>query len=317
MKKGVSYFLYHNGLEQPCREQLKVIRLKIQRGQKQMIYLLLVLFLLINLALFFVDLLVVLLSYSIYWYEYSNQHPAAFDQRFHRRSLRLCLALIFSEVFFNYITLVTLPFGFFNKKNQDLKRGETPVLLLHGLFDNQFCWFWFKRQLRQQGFHNIITINLSSWHNEEILTELLAKRIDELRHRLGVNKVNLVGHSFGGIIARNYIQLRGGADKVARLVFLGTPHLGSKLATFSVSPLGKLLIQNSDFLQRLNSAPWPKDIQVTNIYSKKDNMVLPNSSCHLPWGATVELDGMGHTSLIYRKAAVDAAITALKETPEQ
>ena len=104
---------------------------------------------------------------------------------------------------------------------------------------------------------------------------------------------------------------------MARLVFLGTPHLGSKLATFSVSPLGKLLIQNSDFLQRLNSAPWPKDIKVTNIYSKKDNMVLPNASCHLPWGTAIELDGMGHTSLIYRKAAVDAAITALKETPEQ
>lgn len=282
-----------------------------------MICLFLTLFILASLALLFVDLLVVLLTYSIYWYEYSNNNPAAFDQRFQRPSLQLCFALIFSEVLFNFITLTTLPFGLFNKKNQELKRGESPILLLHGLFDNRSCWFWFKRQLRKRGFHNIVSINLSSWHNEEILTELLAKRIDELRHRLGVNKVHLVGHSMGGIIARNYIQLRGGEDKVDHLVCLGTPHFGSKLATFSVSPLGKLLIPNSDFLQRLNSAPVPEDVKVTNIYSKKDNMVIPNNSSNLPWGASVELNGMGHTALIYRKAAIEATATVFKETPKK
>lgn len=275
-------------------------------------YLLFAIFIIANLGLLLFDLFVVVLSYCICWYEASNAKPELAENRFSKKNLQLIITLITSEVFFDFITLAAIPFGLIKRKNHIHQRGETPVLLLHGLFVNQSCWFWFKKQLRRQGFQNIATMNLSSWHSEEALTELLAKRVDELRHQLGVNKVYLVGHSMGGMIARNYIQLRGGHDKVEQLVCLGSPHHGSKLATFSMDPLGKLLIPNSDFLQRLNSAPIPKNVHVTNIYTNKDNMVLPSSNNHLPWGEAVELDGMGHTSLLYRKAPIAATIAALK-----
>lgn len=259
------------------------------------------------------NLVVVLLCYTIYWYEYSNANPDSVTDRFSWKNFKLLTTLIIPEVFFNSITIMLIPFGLFHSKRPATRRGETPILLLHGLFVNQSCWFWFKRQLRQQGFKNVVTLNLTGWHNEETLTELLAKRVDELRHQFGVNKVHLVGHSMGGMIARNYIQLRGGADKVDQLICLGSPHHGSKLATFSIAPLGKLLIPGSNFLQRLNNAPVPEKVQLTNIYTNKDDMVLPNTSNHLDWGKAVELDGMGHTALIYRKAPISTTITALKK----
>jgi pimeloyl-ACP methyl ester carboxylesterase len=277
-----------------------------------MLSLLLCLFILVNLGLLAVDLLVVLLSFSIYWYEHANSNPAVIKHRFTWSNLRFCLNLFLPELFFNFLTVVVIPFGLYSRKNPPLVRGETPVLLLHGLFDNQASWFWFKGQLKRQGIANIVTMNLSSWHNEEILTELLAKRVDELRHQLGVSRVHLIGHSMGGIIARNYIQLRGGADKVDCFITLGSPHHGSKLAPFSIAPLGKLLQPGSDFLQRLNSAPTPNQVRMTNIYTRHDNMVQPNAHCQLQWGNSVELNGMGHTSLIYRKTSIDATITALK-----
>ena len=258
------------------------------------------------------NLITVLLCYTIYWYEYSNAHPDSVIDRFNWNNLKLVTTLIIPEVFFNSVTIMLIPFGLFHKNIPVTQRGETPVLLLHGLFVNQSCWFWFKRQLRRQGCKNIVSMNLTGWHNEEVLTELLAKRVDELRHQFGVNKVHLVGHSMGGMIARNYVQLRGGAEKVDQLICLGSPHHGSKLATFSVTPLGKLLIPDSDFLRRLNSAPVPEKLRLTNIYTNKDDMVLPNSNNHLDWGKAVELDGMGHTALIYRKAPISATITALK-----
>ncbi len=278
-------------------------------------YLLLAIFIMANLGLLLFDLFVVILSYCICWYETSNAKPELAENRFSKKNLQLIVTLIIPEVFFDFITIAAIPFGLIKRKNQIHQRGETPVLLLHGLFVNQSCWFWFKKQLRRQGFQNITTMNLSSWHSEEALTELLAKKVDELRHQLGVNKVYLVGHSMGGMIARNYIQLRGGHDKVEQLVCLGSPHHGTKLATFSLDPLGKLLIPDSDFLQRLNSAPIPENVSVTNIYTNKDNMVLPSSNNHLSWGEAVELDGMGHTSLLYRKAPIAATIAALKKMP--
>ncbi len=279
-----------------------------------LIQLLLLLFLAGAIGLLAFDIIVVLLSYSIYWYEHANTNTDANTNRFTRKNIQRLFTLILPEIFFNYIALAILPFGLIGNKKFDGIRGETPVLLLNGLFVNRSCWFWFKWQLRRQGFKNIATINLSSWHSEEALTELLATKVDELRHQLGVNKVNLVGHSMGGMIARNYVQLRGGQDKIDKLICLGSPHKGSKLATFSVDPLGKQLIPNSSFLNKLNSAPIPDKVKLTNIYTNKDNMVLPNSNNHLPWGYAIEFDGMGHTSLIFRKPIIDATVTALNKT---
>ncbi len=268
--------------------------------------------LLIVLAILLVlDLLIVILTYSMCWYEYANAEPRLMNERSNGKSLRMVLSLILQETFFNFLTLSVLPFGLFNPRRHPSNQGEIPVLLLHGLFNNRASWFWFKYKLRQQGFNNLVTINLSSWHNEEVLTELVAKKVDELRHRLGVNKVHLVCHSMGGIIARNYLQQRGGAAKVDRCICLGSPHLGSKLAPFALSPLGRVLIPGSDFLSRLAGAPQPEGVAMTNIFTIKDNMVLPNVNACLPWGHSVELDGLGHTALIYRKPAVDAVINAL------
>ncbi|MDB4470785.1 lipase family protein [Deltaproteobacteria bacterium] len=258
------------------------------------------------------NLLVVILTYSMCWYEYANTDPKLIDNRFRRRTIRMVLSVIIQETFFNVLTLMIIPFGLINPRKHPQSRGETPVLLLHGLFNNRASWFWFKTYLRKQGFNNIATINLSSWHNEEVLTELVAKKVDELRHRLGVDKVHLVGHSMGGIIARNYIQLRGGANKVDCCAILGSPHFGSKLTPFAIAPLGRVLVPGSDFLQRLNNAPVPEGIRMTNIYTRKDNMVLPNSNTQLPWGAAVELDDMGHTGLIYRQPALNAVSAALQ-----
>ena len=257
------------------------------------------------------DLLIVVLSYTMCWYEYANSEPHLVEKRFRGKTLRMACSVIFQETFFNLVTVLVLPFGLLNPRRHPTQRGETPVLLLHGLFNNRASWFWMKRKLRKQGFNNIATINLSAWHNEEVLTELVAKKVDELRHRLGVNKVHLVGHSMGGIIARNLIQHRGGASKIDRCIFLGTPHSGSKLAPFALSPLGRILIPGSDFLRRLAEAPAPEGVSVTNIYTAKDNMILPHSNAALPWGDALELDGLGHTALIYRKPALIAVVTAL------
>lgn len=260
--------------------------------------------------------LVAILTYSMCWYEYANSNPQLMEERFKLRSLWLALSLIFQEIFFNFLTLLLLPFGLLDPQRQPQYKGETPVLLVHGLFINRACWFWFKGALRRRGFRNLVTINLSSYHNEEALTEQVAKRIDALRLHLDVPKVHLVGHSMGGIIIRNYVQLRGGEAKVDRCVFLASPHAGSKLSPFAVTPLSKVLVPNSEFLQRLAAAPLPKVGRMTNIYSLKDNMVVPAQSAHLKGLNNIILDRIGHTGMLYRKRAIEAVAAALG-TPDE
>ena len=120
----------------------------------------------------------------------------------------------------------------------------------------------------------------------------------------------------GGIIARNYIQLRGGENKVEKCIFLGTPHAGSKLTPFALSPLSNALAPKSDFLERLAATLPSSQIKMTNIYSSKDNIVVPAISAHLEWLDNIILDRIGHTGLLYRRKSIEAVASALGSTDE-
>ena len=51
--------------------------------------------------------------------------------------------------------------------------------------------------------------------------------VEEAKQKSGMPKVNIVAHSMGGLVARNYIADSGKAAKVGKLIELGVPHLGS------------------------------------------------------------------------------------------
>jgi len=266
--------------------------------------------------LFQVVAVVVTLSYFLAWYENANQNPKLIAARFTPRSLLLALWLILLETGLLSVTVLVNPFGWLHTGQTTASpQQQTPILLLHGLFHNRACWWFVKLRLRLHGYHNLHTLNLPPWKDAESLTELIALRVDALRHAIGGEKVILVGHSMGGILARNYLQRRGGADKVAKLILLGAPNQGSKLIPFAVTRLARVLLPNSEFLQRLNQADFPAGIPVTNIYTRHDNMVVPSSNCKLRSVAEVELETLGHIALLYHPKALNALTAALKEEP--
>lgn len=257
---------------------------------------------------------VVVLSYAFVWYEYANRDPALMQERFAPRRLWLAAWLIGTETAFLLLTVLVHPLGWFGINGKpEADSAATPIILLHGLFHNRACWFWTKFRLRRRGFQSLHTINLPLWHDVENLTERLARKVDELRHANGVDKVHLVGHSMGGMVARNYMQLRGGGHKVERCILLSSPNGGSKLAPFALSPLGKILLPGSEFLRRLSAAPIPEGTRLTAIVNRHDNMILPFENARLEGARNVELAGMGHASVLYHPRSLDAIIGALTE----
>ena len=66
------------------------------------------------------------------------------------------------------------------------------------------------------------------WRESNILTAgLLRNKINEVQAICECDKVDIVAHSMGGLVARYYIQSGLYENDVDQLVFLGTPHLGS------------------------------------------------------------------------------------------
>ncbi|NIQ97443.1 MAG: alpha/beta fold hydrolase [Desulfuromonadales bacterium] len=275
-------------------------------------------FLAIVLALIFgICAAVVLLSYTIAWYEYSNRDPALLANRFAPKRLIGVIWAMALETLLLGITVILHPLGWLPAKVKKPDKPQTPILLLHGLFHNRSCWSWLRLYLRLKRHTAVYSMNLAPWRDIESLTEEVAKKVDEIRHNLGEEKVALVGHSMGGLIARNYLQIRGGAGKVSHLVMLGTPNDGSKLAPFALTPLGKLLVPGSEFLQRLATAALPADTLVTSIYSRLDNMVIPFASCRIEGGNNIEFKSMGHASQLYHPRVAAAVLAALNPPEEE
>jgi len=257
---------------------------------------------------------VVLLSYAFVWYEFANRDPRLLENRFAPERLARAAGTIILEATCLLLTVLQHPLGWFPARDLPAESGgETPVLLLHGLFHNRACWNWTRHHLRRRGRRNVHAINLPPWHDVEDLTTRVARKVDEMCHASGIDKVHLVGHSMGGIIARNYLQLRGGAAKVASCTLIATPNHGSKLAPFALTPLGRLLLPGSEFLRRLTTAPLPPEVRVTSLYSRHDNMVLPWDAARLEGADNREFSGMGHMTVLYHPEVFAALLDALQE----
>ncbi|AJF05891.1 alpha/beta fold hydrolase [Geoalkalibacter subterraneus] len=259
---------------------------------------------------------VVLFSYTIAWCEAANREPQLMKQRFKPAVLIFAIRLMAMEFCYLLATVLAHPLGWIPVPQKTRGQG-TPVLLLHGLFHNRSCWWLFKHRLRQSRSNPVYSMTLNYYRKDiEPLTEAVAKKIDLIRFRHGVERVDLIGHSMGGLIARNLIQLREGSDKVRHCVCLGSPHGGSRLAPLAVTPVGQDLIPNSDFLKRLAAAPIPGNVQFTSIFSRNDNLVLPFDSGRMEGAHNMELSGLGHSTLLYHRDAFEAAIKRLQEEDE-
>ena len=66
------------------------------------------------------------------------------------------------------------------------------------------------------------------WRKSNIETvDLLKEKIKDVKIKTGSERVDIVGHSMGGLVARHYVQGEDYEDDVDQVVFLNTPHQGA------------------------------------------------------------------------------------------
>ncbi len=119
----------------------------------------------------------------------------------------------------------------------------------------------------------------------------LGSLVDSVRASTGAPKVSLVGHSQGGLVARDYVKTRGGSTKVDKIISLGAPNHGTSLANLaSFIGLGNCIgivgcqqmAIGSSYLSSLNAGDDSiGDVRYTNIASKLDEVVTPYTTSFL------------------------------------
>jgi triacylglycerol lipase len=211
-----------------------------------------------------------------------------------------------------------------------------PVVLVHGTFGNRFnSWQRMSPTLKAAGYC-VYALNYGSYNGSGLLgvygvgpiersAQELADFVDSVLRQTGTTKVDIVGHSQGGMMPRYFIKNLDGASKVDDLVGLSPSNHGTlnPLAAPGgvLCPACREQGAGSAFLRSLNSGDEsPGDVSYTQVVTRYDEVVIPYTSGFLaPDGLVTNVtlqakcpnDFSEHLGIIYSGPATRIAEHAL------
>ncbi|MDQ0992576.1 triacylglycerol lipase [Streptomyces sp. V3I7] len=182
-------------------------------------------------------------------------------------------------------------------------QGAPPVVLLHGFIDNRSVFVLLRRSLAQHSGQRVESLNYSPLTCDiRAAAELLGRHIEEICERTGSTRVDIVGHSLGGLIARYYAQRLGGDARVRTLVTLGTPHSGTRVAPLAnAHPIVRQMRPGSDVLEELAGPAPGCRTHFVSFWSDLDSVMEPLEAARLDhpdlMTLNVRVSGIGHLAL--------------------
>ncbi len=200
----------------------------------------------------------------------------------------------------------------------DVEAAGTPIVLVHGLGDNRSVFTVLRRGLRRRGFGRVSTLNYSPLTSDvRAAAARLAAEVETIAAETGYERIHVIGHSLGGLIARYYVTRLGGDARVHTLVTLGTPHAGTHLARAWPSRLCGQLRPGSPLMRELEQPAPGCRTRVIAYWSDLDYAVLPVEGARLVHEdlevRNIGLVGVGHMSLPIVPSVVRGISAALAQ----
>jgi triacylglycerol esterase/lipase EstA (alpha/beta hydrolase family) len=206
-------------------------------------------------------------------------------------------------------------------------QAASPILANHG-----YCVFAFNYG------GSSATADLQGTGDIAASAAQLATFVNTVLAATGAAKVDLVGHSQGGMMPRYYLNFLGGAAKVDTFVALAPSNYGTTLDGLTVlgtdlgfiSGVNSLLStsctacveqeEGSAFLANLNASPTAAGVKYTVIETRDDEVVTPYTNAFLPAASNVTnitlqnqcpLDATDHVEIAADPVAMADMLNAL------
>lgn len=228
-------------------------------------------------------------------------------------------SMFLREVAANALAIAAMPLGwaesapsFSGGVGQESHR--TPVVLVPGFGMNRSCFFPMQAALRARGWSWVHPVNRGPRGGRiPEYARHLKREIEGLCAQSGQEQVDLVCHSMGGLIGAWYLQELDGAPRVRRLITMGTPWQGTRMAAFR-GPLseGADMLRDAPLIAALRAPTVP----TLCIWSQQDQLMVPSQTACPPWASSAphssqELEMAGHLEMIASVSGIDAVSRAL------
>jgi triacylglycerol lipase len=204
-----------------------------------------------------------------------------------------------------------------------------PVVLLHGTISSKNAWQNLVITLRDEGYA-VFAPDYGMHGTQDVLDSArdIAAYLDQVQDVTGAEKLDIVGHSQGGLIARYWINEMGGDERVHHLVTLSAPHHGTtvrgmladvltaneatarvaeSVVTRMMGPAGMQQVVGSPLIETMTSGPDTRPgIRYSCLATRNDTTVVPFETAFLDedsgdgeggparvWNAFVQDHGVG------------------------
>jgi triacylglycerol lipase len=203
----------------------------------------------------------------------------------------------------------------------ELSPQSPAVLIIHGFLGTRGSMYLLESRLVDDGFV-CVSFNLGTLNVRDIRRSafLIHRKIERILAQTPSQKIDIIGHSMGGLIGLYYVKKLGGHARVRKLIMLGTPVRGTWLALAGVMTLGLWstsswqLLPRSHFLDELAQGPIPPGVEVTTIAAARD-WVVPLPTTRLQ-GANATTVPLGHSSLVVSEEVYRRVINTLRPPHE-
>ena len=184
----------------------------------------------------------------------------------------------------------------------DVVAAGTPIVLMHGIFDNRSIFAPMRRGLRKRGFGSTYALNYNAVTDDiRGVAMRLGDLVQEVCDETGHDRVHVVGHSMGGLIGRYLVQRLGGDEFVHTLVTLGTPHQGTLPARLVPLTVARQMRAGGDLISELAEPAPGCRTRFIAFWSDIDQLVIPQANGRIEHpdldARNVLVHGVGHLSL--------------------
>ena len=199
----------------------------------------------------------------------------------------------------------------FGRMSKARGRGKgLPIIYVHGY--GQSCGsFWaLTRALSALGHGPMFAYNYSSLKKIESSADGLGRFIEGVQRATGAPKVDLIGHSMGGVVIAEHLRSAGGEHNVRRCITLASAHGGIRWPGPLLGRGAAQIRRDSAYLRELAVTKLPTP--VLNVSSQNDDFVFPATalSAH---GREVSIGDVGHIALLFSEEMFQTAAVFLGE----
>lgn len=163
------------------------------------------------------------------------------------------------------------------------------VVLVHGFLDTGWVFRRMQLRLEREGASCLVP-RLRPNDGRDGLGLLAASLKRDIDEAWGPDaKFRMVAFSMGGLVARHYLQILGGAARCEKLLTLSSPHRGTDSAWLYPGKGARDMRPGSAFLHQLQATEATlKGVELVSYHTPMDLMILPASSS--VWSRAINLD---------------------------